>query len=156
LDICSGTLLSDVSDHFFTFVLTHSKPTPKQLHLTVLTRDFSDNKLLGFREELAQLHGILYFTSKLESNVGNPKKTWETLNEILGKRRNSEKIDKINVNGIPTSDPLEIANQFNTFSQLRGSRSLTMFGLYLNQQKTTLTITALSQICCSRTQPLSM
>jgi len=64
----------------------------------------------------------LYFTSKLESNVGNPKKTWETLNEILGKRRNSEKIDKINVNGIPTSDPLEIANQFNTFFTAAGQQ----------------------------------
>ncbi len=53
LDICSGTLLSDVSDHFFTFVLAHSNPTPKQLHRTVLTRDFSENKLLGFREELS-------------------------------------------------------------------------------------------------------
>jgi hypothetical protein len=47
--------------------------------------------------------------------VGNPKKTWETLNEILGKSRKSENIEKINVNGVPSSDPVDIANQFNTF-----------------------------------------
>jgi hypothetical protein len=28
-----------------------------------------------------------YFTSKLEANASNPKKTWETLNEILGKAK---------------------------------------------------------------------
>ncbi len=27
----------------------------------------------------------LHITNKLNENVGNPKKTWETLNEILGK-----------------------------------------------------------------------
>ncbi len=47
--------------------------------------------------------------------MGNPKKTWETLNEILGKSRKSENIEKINVNGVPSSDPVDIANQFNTF-----------------------------------------
>jgi exonuclease III len=40
LDICSGTLISDVSDHFFTFVMPQSCPAPKQLHRTVTTRDF--------------------------------------------------------------------------------------------------------------------
>ncbi len=57
----------------------------------------------------------LYFTSKLEENVGNPKKTWETLNEILGKSRSTETLERINVNGVPSSDPVEIANQFNSF-----------------------------------------
>ncbi len=57
----------------------------------------------------------LYFTAKLESNAGNPKKTWETLNEILGKNRKSDSIEKININGIPSSDPSEISNHFNRF-----------------------------------------
>jgi hypothetical protein len=183
LDICSGTLISDVSDHFFTFVMPQSCPAPKQFHRTVTTRDFSHNKLDGFRNELGlanwnsvtdkncvdeayeefwniysdaynrnfplmrkrfnrnkhkinnfMTNGLLisrntkkilhrtsisdpsaaniqkyknfktiyqrvirgakrlYFTSKLEANVGNPKKTWDTLNEILGKRRSTEKI----------------------------------------------------------------
>ncbi len=64
----------------------------------------------------------LYFTSKLEANVGNPKKTWDTLNEILGKCRNTENIDKINVNGNLTSVLVEIANQFNTFFTTAGQQ----------------------------------
>jgi hypothetical protein len=64
----------------------------------------------------------LYFTSKLEANVGSPKKTWDTLNEILGKCRTSEKIEKINVNGSPTSVPVEIANQFNRFFTAAGQQ----------------------------------
>jgi hypothetical protein len=57
----------------------------------------------------------LYFTAKLESNAGNPKKTWETLNEILGKNRKSDSVEKININGTPSSDPSEISNHFNRF-----------------------------------------
>jgi hypothetical protein len=54
--------------------------------------------------------------------VGNPKKTWDTLNEILGKRRSTEKIEKINVNGSPTTVPIEIANQFNSFFAAAGQK----------------------------------
>jgi len=57
----------------------------------------------------------LYFTSKLRENAGNPKKTWETLNEILGKSRNSESVKSLNINGISSSNPADIANHFNTF-----------------------------------------
>jgi hypothetical protein len=52
LNICSGTLISDVSDHFFTFVVPDSVSVHKQLHRTVTSRDFSENRLLGFRGEL--------------------------------------------------------------------------------------------------------
>ncbi len=54
----------------------------------------------------------LYFTSKLEQNASNPKKTWETLNEILGKCKKSELVKKICVN---IHEPLKIANSFNNF-----------------------------------------
>jgi hypothetical protein len=57
----------------------------------------------------------LYYLSKLEENAGNSKITWDTLNKILGKSRSPEIIEKINANGVPTSDPVEIANQFNSF-----------------------------------------
>jgi len=213
LSICSGTLISDVSDHFFTFVMPHSESAHKQPHRTVTSRVFSNQKLLGFRDELAMadwtsvtnklsvdeaynefwksyieaynrnfplkrqrfnknIHKLnnfmtrgllisrntkntlhkasvtvptaeniqkyknfktiyqrvlrgakkLYFTSKLEENVGNPKKTWETLNEILGKSRKSETIEKINVNGTPITDPEGIANEFNTFFTSAGQQ----------------------------------
>ncbi len=56
----------------------------------------------------------LYFTAKLESTAGNPKKTWG-VNEILGKNRKSDSVEKININGSPSSDPSEISNHFNRF-----------------------------------------
>jgi hypothetical protein len=52
LDICSGTLISDVSDHFFTFVLPRTGQTNKQNHRTLLTRDFSNQNMLEFRTAL--------------------------------------------------------------------------------------------------------
>jgi hypothetical protein len=57
----------------------------------------------------------LYFTSKLRDNAGNPKKTWQTLNEILGKSRSTESVKSLNINGVSSSNPAEIANHFNTF-----------------------------------------
>jgi hypothetical protein len=51
--ICSGTLISDVSDHYFTFLLPSHAPVPKQTHRTVVTRDFSQANLLDFRGRLA-------------------------------------------------------------------------------------------------------
>jgi hypothetical protein len=45
----------------------------------------------------------------------NPKKTWETLNEILGKSKQKESLSKINIQDVPESDPSKIANHFNSF-----------------------------------------
>jgi len=206
LQFCSGTLVSDVSDHFFTFVLPNQAHPCKQIHRTIVSRDFSGPRLLEFKEELGRtnwnsvydksdvneayeefwvsyntlfnrifrvkrtrfnknihkkqnfmtrgllisrnnkkllhkssiafptveniqkyknyktlyqrvLRGAkkLYFTSKLEENVKNPKKTWETLHEILGKQKKSESVEKINIEEMPVSDPPLIANHFNRF-----------------------------------------
>ena len=57
----------------------------------------------------------MYFKSKLEQNAGNPKKTWETLNEILGKQKNKDRIERVNVAGQIFTEPVDIANQFNSF-----------------------------------------
>jgi len=206
LEICSGTLISDISDHFFTFVLPRVSVTSKQSHRTISARDFSVTNLLAFKRELSlvnwdcvyqkinvdeaydefwktytllydqkfplkrkrfnkNIHKLqnfmtngllisrntkknlhktsiadpsvtnvqkyknyksmyqrvlraakkLYFTSKLEQNASNPRKTWETLNEILGKCKKSESIEKICVNGVNIHDPIAIANNFNNF-----------------------------------------
>ncbi len=184
-EICSGTLISDISDHFFTFVAPCVSPTPKQQHRTVSKRIFSQHSLNEFKREMSQVdwnpviqksnineaydvfwnnynatferrfplrrvrfnrnihklqnfmtNGLLvsrntknvlhktsiadptdanikkykafktiyqrvsraakklYFTSKLEANANNPKKTWETLNEILGKKKNLKLLKK--------------------------------------------------------------
>ncbi len=40
---------------------------------------------------------------------------WEMLNEILGKQKNGDCVEKINIEGQPVSDPPSIANHFNRF-----------------------------------------
>jgi hypothetical protein len=57
----------------------------------------------------------LYFQQKLEANVKNPKKTWETLNEAMGKEKRTSNVEKININGSESSDPQAMANHFNKF-----------------------------------------
>jgi hypothetical protein len=98
----------------------------------------------------------LYFTSKLETNAGNPKKTWETLNEILGKSRKTDKIEKININGTPSSNPTEIANHFNNFFTSIGQQISDNVPPVEKKLKIMSTITDLSQICYSKTPLQSM
>jgi hypothetical protein len=106
--------------NFMTNGLLVSRNTKKNLHMTSIS-DPSAINIQRYKNFKTIYHRVLrgakrlYFTSKLEENAGNPKKTWETLNEILGKSRHTETVDRINVNGIPSSDPVEIANQFNSF-----------------------------------------
>jgi hypothetical protein len=207
LEMYVGTLISDVSDHLFTFVMPHSlTPNNKQVHKTNLSRDFSTANLQNFRNELGMtdwnpvlnidnvddsyeefwkiysdiynrnftlkrmrfnknIHKVnnfmtagllvsrkskknlhtkslsdpsaeniskyktfktvyfrvlraakkLYFTSKLEANAGNPKKIWQTLNEILGKSRKSDSIEKLNINNTVSANATDISNHFNKF-----------------------------------------
>jgi hypothetical protein len=206
LQFRSCTLISDINDHFFTFVLPNHNHPSKQNHRTIVSRDFSGPRLHEFKDELGRtnwnplydkldvdeayeefwqiyntlfnrifrvkrtrfnknvhkmqnfmtrgllisrnnkkilhkssiafptveniqkyknyktvyqrvLRGAkkLYFTSKLEENAKNPKKTWETLNEILGKQKSGDCVEKIIIEGQPVSDPPSIANHFNRF-----------------------------------------
>jgi hypothetical protein len=64
----------------------------------------------------------LYFTNKLKDNAANPKKTWDTLNEILGKVKKKETISQININNVPESEPIKIANEFNSFFTTIGKK----------------------------------
>jgi hypothetical protein len=47
--------------------------------------------------------------------MGNPKKTWETLNEALGKDKKNQTVEKININGTLSNNQSDIANHFNSF-----------------------------------------
>ncbi len=57
----------------------------------------------------------LHYSNKLEENAKHSKKTWDTINEVQGKSKKSENVDKININGTLESDPLKIAQEFNLF-----------------------------------------
>jgi hypothetical protein len=51
--IYAGTLVSDVSDHFFTFVMPNVNPKlNQQIHKTIVSRDFSQQNLARFKTEL--------------------------------------------------------------------------------------------------------
>ena len=56
-----------------------------------------------------------YYANELQINSNNLKKTWSILNEAICKKRPSNLIESLKVNGISTSDPLEMANNFNSF-----------------------------------------
>ncbi len=97
-----------------------SRSTKKTLHKASIANPSAENvnKFKTFKtiyQRVLRAAKKLYFTSKLQENASNPKKTWETLNEILGKNNKSETVDKISVNGTISSDPSEIANTFNNF-----------------------------------------
>jgi hypothetical protein len=205
-NISAGVLISDISDHFLTFVETQSaNPSPKQSK-TLVSRDFSANNLNNFKRDLGladwnnvinandvdsafdcfwstystmykqafplkrkrfnknfncinkfmtagllvsrrtkdKLHLTavsdplpmninkykayktvyqrtiraakkLHISERIAANAKNPKKTWQTLNEIMGKSSRSETVSQIRANGGITSDNLVIANHFNQF-----------------------------------------
>jgi hypothetical protein len=105
---------------FMTFGLLTSRNTKNKLHKVAVSEPTEENvqrykrfKAVYFRV----LRGAkkLYFTSKLTANLKNPKKTWETLNEILGKSKQKESLSKINIYDVPESDPPKIANHYNSF-----------------------------------------
>jgi hypothetical protein len=45
----------------------------------------------------------------------NPKKTWQKLNEILGRQGKSEAVSDIKINDEVTNDSNRMANHFNSF-----------------------------------------
>ncbi len=103
-----------------TIGLLTSRKTKNQLHKRSFSEPSEANsqrykqyKTLYFRI----LRGAkkLYFKDKLTENAKNPKKIWNTLNEILGKEKQKESISQININHVTESDPTKIADHFNTF-----------------------------------------
>jgi hypothetical protein len=77
---------------FMTLGLLVSRNTKNKLHKISLTNP-TDNNNQRYKKFKATYFRVLrgakklYFTSKLNENAKNPKKTWETLNEILGKSK---------------------------------------------------------------------
>jgi hypothetical protein len=105
---------------FMTLGLLTSRNTKNKLHKLSIVEPNVENiqKFKIFKTTYFRvLRGAkkLYFTSKLQENAKNSKKTWETLNEILGKSKQKESLSKITIDDVPESDPLKIANHFNSF-----------------------------------------
>jgi hypothetical protein len=105
---------------FMTKGLLKSRETKKHLHLQTLTdrspptlEKYKKFKNLYFKTLRAMKK--LYYSSKFEENVKNSKKTWDTINEVQGKQKKSDSVEKINIDGVVETDPLKIASEFNSF-----------------------------------------
>jgi hypothetical protein len=51
-DISTGSLVSEVSDHFFSFISTGSKENARQHHKHIVARDFNPDSLRAFKLDL--------------------------------------------------------------------------------------------------------
>ena len=104
-----------------------SRQTKIQLHKAFLT-DPSPVNLASYKthrnlyQKAIRTAKKQHYGNKIRANSGNPKKTWETLNEILGRKTGAESIDKININGIPVTTPINIASHFNDFFTKIGTK----------------------------------
>jgi REP element-mobilizing transposase RayT len=90
---------------FMTAGLLISRTTKNHLHKLSLTdpsvvnlQKYKNYKTIYFRV----LRGAkkIYFKNKINENIGNPKKTWDTLNEIMGKAKKKDVISQININDV--------------------------------------------------------
>jgi hypothetical protein len=105
---------------FMTTGLLISRTTKNKLHKQSLI-DPSPVNITKFKtyrnifNTLIRKSKIKFYEDSLNSNVKNPKKTWEILKEVtIGKKQN-KKIEKLSVGGEQISDPQLIAEEFNSF-----------------------------------------
>jgi hypothetical protein len=107
-------------NNFMTGGLLVSRETKKKLHRVAVSdpNELNINKYKVYKsayQRIIRAAKKLYLQQKLEQNASNPKKTWETLNEILGKTRGSDSVTRIRINGAPEDNVTKIADHFNTF-----------------------------------------
>jgi Reverse transcriptase (RNA-dependent DNA polymerase) len=111
---------------FITSGLLMSRGTKNRLHKIAINDPTSEN-LLAYKKfrnlfnSLLRKSKQLYFESNLNLHVKNPKKSWDLLKEAIGKKTNSA-ISEIQINGNLSSDPIAIANEFNSFFSSVGSK----------------------------------
>jgi len=103
---------------FMTKGLLKSRETKKNLYLESLSdasapalERYKKYKNLYFKTLRAMKK--FHYSRIFEENAKNSKKTWDTINEVQGKCKKTENVDKINVNGALETDPLNIATEFN-------------------------------------------
>jgi len=105
---------------FMSSGLLKSRATKDRLYLETLSDPSPESKIRykNYRQlyfKTVRRAKKLYYTNKLKENVKNPKKTWQTLNEILDKGRGLDTVEKINIDGRTETDPKKISTHFNKF-----------------------------------------
>ena len=56
-----------------------------------------------------------YYDSQFQQNVGNIRKSWEIIREVINRKKNKKKSDMFVINGSKVDDTAQIANSFNEF-----------------------------------------
>ena len=62
-----------------------------------------------------------YHNSFNEYNV-NSRKTWQTINELTSRKSGKESVTSLKVNGVSTTNPLMLSNEFNNHFATIGSK----------------------------------
>jgi len=97
-----------------------SRKTKNTLHVIAVSdpTPLNINKYKNYKtvyQRIIRAAKKLYISNKLTENAKNPKKTWQTLSELLGKKAKSDTVSQINIEGNPSNVNLDIANHFNHF-----------------------------------------
>lgn len=77
---------------------------------------YLDIKFIFYRNKTANLvksTKTKYYSSLIENNYNNLKKTWSVINELIFNKRSSIEEFKLNIGSTTSSDPVRCANVFN-------------------------------------------
>jgi hypothetical protein len=77
----------------------------------------------------------LHYSRLLTNHAKDVQKTWSVFNEIFGRSRSNNPVEKINVNGTTVTDPVKIATEFNGFFTSIGKKSQILFPPRQSNQK---------------------
>jgi len=107
-------------NQFMTEGLLKSRRTKQHLYEQTLTdaSELSLNRYKNFSRiyyKTVRAAKKLHYSRLLASNAKNVKKTWNIFNELLGKSKSNDSVEKINIEGRSITDPAEIASEFNGF-----------------------------------------
>ena len=70
---------------------------------------------------MIRLSRKLYYSKKIETNTNNVKSLWDTVNNLIGKKKHND-TDTFTINGRQANEPSQIANEFNDYFTKVGSK----------------------------------
>ncbi|RUA05885.1 MAG: hypothetical protein DSY43_03475, partial [Gammaproteobacteria bacterium] len=84
--------------------------------LTKLSTDWDDYKASRNQVNIALRQAKAnYYSNKIANQSKNPKETWKTINDLLGRSSSSTVVNELKINGNNINSPDEIAEAFNTY-----------------------------------------
>ena len=107
-------------NRFMTSGLIISRSTKLSLYKQYLlnSSEVNQQKYKLYRNiynRVLKLSKKLYYETNFNIHKKNPKKTWQLLNEMIGRKQSNDNISKIKTQTGITEEPLDIAETFNNF-----------------------------------------